>query len=128
MNLKPLGDRVVVKPVEKEEKTKSGIVLPDTAKEKPQEGIVQAVGTGRILDNGTKVPMERKVGDKVLYAKYAGNEFKIDETEYLTVSEKDVLAVVGNGSKKSYEEEVRKHNMAKAVASDVQVGPALKRG
>ena len=99
MNLKPLGDRVVVKPVEKEEKTKSGIVLPDTAKEKPQEGIVQAVGTGRILDNGTKIPMELKVGDKVLYAKYAGNEFKVDEIEYLIVSEKDVLAVVANGKK-----------------------------
>ena len=100
MNLKPLGDRVVVKPVDKEEKTKSGIVLPDTAKEKPQEGIVQAVGTGRILDNGTKVPMELKVGDKVLYAKYAGNEFKLDEVEYLIVSEKDVLAVLSSNGKK----------------------------
>src|SRR5947208_13332301 len=99
MNLKPLGDRVVVKPVEKEEKTKSEIVLPDTAKEKPQEGIVQAVGTGRILDNGTKIPMELKVGDKVLYAKYAGNEFKVDEIEYLIVSEKDVLAILANGKK-----------------------------
>ena len=99
MNLKPLGDRVVVKPVEKEEKTKSGIVLPDTAKEKPQEGIVQAVGTGRILDNGTKIPMELKVGDKVLYAKYGGNEFKVDEIEYLIVSEKDVLAILANGKK-----------------------------
>jgi len=100
MNLRPLGDRVVVKPVEREEKTKSGIVLPDTAKEKPQEGIVEAVGTGRILDTGTKVPMELKVGDKVLYAKYAGNEFKLEEVEYLIISEKDVLAVVaGNGTK-----------------------------
>ena len=100
MNLKPLGDRVVLKPVEREERTKSGIVLPDTAKEKPQEGIVEAVGTGRILDTGTKVPMELKVGDKVLYAKYAGNEFKLEEIEYLIISEKDVLAVVaGNGSK-----------------------------
>jgi len=99
MNLRPLGDRVVVKPVDKEERTKSGIVLPDTAKEKPQEGIVEAVGTGRILDNGTKVPMELKVGDKVLYAKYAGNEFKLEEIEYLIISEKDVLAVVANGKK-----------------------------
>src|SRR3989449_5372624 len=99
MNLKPLGDRVVVKPSDKEEKTKSGIVLPDTAKEKPQEGTVEAVGTGRILDNGTKVTMELKVGDKVLYAKYAGNEFKLDEIEYLIVSEKDVLAVLANGKK-----------------------------
>jgi chaperonin GroES len=100
MNLKPLGDRVVIKPSDKEEKTKSGILLPDTAKEKPQEGTVQAVGTGRILDNGTKVPMELKVGDKILYAKYAGNEFKIDEIDYLIVSEKDVLAVVGPNGKK----------------------------
>jgi len=76
-------------------------VLPDTAKEKPQEGIVEAVGSGRLLDNGTKVPMELKVGDKVLYAKYAGNEFKVDEQEYLIVSEKDVLAIVaGNGKSK----------------------------
>ncbi|MDQ6773955.1 MAG: co-chaperone GroES [Candidatus Dormibacteraeota bacterium] len=99
MNLRPLGDRVVVKPVEREEKTKSGIVLPDTAKEKPQEGIIQAVGSGRLLDNGTKVPMELKVGDKVLYAKYAGNEFKLDEIEYLIISEKDVLAVVAANGK-----------------------------
>ena len=100
MNLKPLGDRVVIKPSDKEEKTKSGILLPDTAKEKPQEGTVQAVGTGRILDSGAKVPMELKVGDKILYAKYAGNEFKIDDVEYLIVSEKDVLAVVGSNGKK----------------------------
>ena len=101
MNLRPLGDRVVVKPVEREERTKSGIVLPDTAKEKPQEGIVEAVGTGRLLDNGTKVPMELQVGDKILYAKYAGNEFKVEEIEYLIISEKDVLAVVaGNGKSK----------------------------
>jgi chaperonin GroES len=99
MQLRPLGDRVVLKPVEREETTKSGIVLPDTAKEKPQEGIVEAVGTGRILDNGTKVAVDLTVGDRVLYAKYAGNEFKQDEIEYLIVSEKDVLAVVGNGAK-----------------------------
>ena len=99
MNLRPLGDRVVVKPVDREERTKSGIVLPDTAKEKPQEGIVEAVGTGRILDNGQKVPMELQVGDKVLYAKYAGNEFKLEDIEYLIISEKDVLAVVANGKK-----------------------------
>ncbi|HLQ60686.1 MAG TPA: co-chaperone GroES [Candidatus Acidoferrales bacterium] len=101
MKLRPLGDRVVVKPVEKEERTKSGIVLPDTAKEKPQEGIVEAVGTGRILDTGTKVPMELKVGDRILYAKYAGNEFKLEDIEYLIISEKDVLAVMtGNGKSK----------------------------
>ena len=101
MNLKPLGDRVVLKPVDKEERTKSGIVIPDTAKEKPQEGIVEAVGTGRLLDSGTKVPMELKVGDKVLYAKYAGNEFKVDEVEYLVISEKDVLGVLGSNGKSS---------------------------
>jgi chaperonin GroES len=75
-------------------------LLPDTAKEKPQEGTVEAVGTGRILDSGTKVPMELKVGDKILYAKYAGNEFKVDEVEYLIVSEKDVLAILGSNGKK----------------------------
>ena len=101
MNLRPLGDRAVVRPVEKEEKTKSGIVIPDTVKEKPQEGIVEAVGTGRILDSGTKMPMELKVGDKVLYAKYSGNEFKLDDIEYLIISEKDVLAIVGDDESKN---------------------------
>jgi chaperonin GroES len=96
MNVRPLGDRVLIKPVEREERTKSGIVLPDTAKEKPQEGVVEAVGSGRVLDNGTKVPMELKVGDRVLYAKYAGNEFKLDDVEYLIVAERDILAIVGN--------------------------------
>jgi chaperonin GroES len=100
MNLRPLGDRVVVKPADKEEKTKSGIVIPDTAKEKPQEGIVEAVGTGRILDTGTRVPMELEVGDKVLYAKYSGSEYKLDDVEYLIIPERDVLAIVANGSSK----------------------------
>jgi chaperonin GroES len=99
LQLKPLGDRVVLKPLEREEKTKSGIVLPDTAKEKPQEGEVQAVGSGRILDNGTKIPNELQVGDRVLYAKYAGNEFKVEEVEYLIISEKDVLAVIDRNGK-----------------------------
>ena len=94
MAIRPLGDRVVLKPVEREERTKSGIVLPDTAKEKPQEGVVEEVGKGRLLDNGTTVPLELEKGDRVLYAKYAGNEFKVDEVEYLIVSEKDVLAVL----------------------------------
>jgi len=97
MNLRPLGDRVVVKPVEKEAMTKSGIVIPDTVKEKPQEGIVEAVGTGRILDNGTRVPMELEAGDKVLYARYSGNEFKLDDVEHLIIPERDVLAIVDNG-------------------------------
>jgi chaperonin GroES len=100
MNLRPLGDRVVVKPADKEEKTKRGIVIPDTAKEKPQEGIVEAVGTGRILDSGTRVPMELEVGDKVLYAKYSGSEYKLDDVEYLIIPERDVLAIVANGSSK----------------------------
>ncbi len=91
--LKPLADRVVVKPIQAEEKTKGGIVLPDTAKDKPQEGEVIAVGTGRILDNGTKVPLEVKVGDRVVYSKYSGSEIKIDGEEYLIIRESDVLAI-----------------------------------
>ncbi len=92
--LRPLGDRVVIKPTPREEMTKSGIVLPDTAKEKPQEGEVLAVGPGRKLDNGSTEAMDLKVGDKVLYAKYAGTEFKVDSDELLIVSQKDILAVV----------------------------------
>jgi chaperonin GroES len=92
--LVPLGDRVVLRPREKEEVTKSGIVLPDTAREKPQEGEVIAVGPGRVLDNGNRVNMELKVGQIVLYAKYAGTEFKLEDEEYLIVREPDVLAVV----------------------------------
>ena len=92
--LRPLGDRVVIKPSEREEMTKSGIVLPDTAKEKPQEGKVIAAGPGRILDDGKREAMDIKKGDKVLYAKYAGTEFKIDGDELLIVSQKDILAIV----------------------------------
>ena len=94
MMLKPLADRVVIEVLAKEEKTKSGIVLPDTAKEKPQEGKIIAVGSGKILDNGQKVPVDVKVGDKVIFSKYAGTEIKIDEKEYLILSERDVLAIV----------------------------------
>jgi chaperonin GroES len=93
-NLRPLGDRVVIRPTPREEMTKSGIVLPDTAAEKPQEGSIVAAGPGRLNDEGRREPMDVRVGDKVLYAKYAGTEFKIDDTEYLIVSQKDVLAVV----------------------------------
>lgn len=92
--LKPLADRVVVRPSENEEVTKSGIFLPDTAKERPQEGEVIAVGPGRILEDGTRLAMEITVGQKVLYAKYAGTEFKLDDEEYLILRESDVLAVV----------------------------------
>ena len=94
MNIKPLGERVVVKLMESEEKTKSGIVLPDTAKEKPQMGKVLAAGTGRILDNGQKIPLEVKVGDKVLFAKYAGTEVKLDGEEYMVLKENDILAIL----------------------------------
>mgnify|MGYP001029502485 CR=1 FL=1 len=93
MNIKPLSDHVVVKVLETEEKTKSGIVLPDTAKEKPQKGEVMAVGPGRILDNGTRVPLEVKVGDKVIFSKYGGNEIKFNNEEYLILTERDILAV-----------------------------------
>lgn len=96
MNIKPLGDRIVVKVIEAvEEKTASGIVLPDTAKEKPQQGEVIAVGPGRILDNGERVPLEVAAGDRVIYSKYAGTEVKIDGEELLIISERDVLAKVG---------------------------------
>jgi chaperonin GroES len=92
-NLTPIGDRVVVKPEPEEQKTKSGIVLPDTAKEKPSEGTVVAVGSGRILDNGQKVPLEVKVGDKIIYSKYGGTEVKIEDEEYMILSERDILAI-----------------------------------
>jgi chaperonin GroES len=92
--LQPLGDRVVVKPTAREEMTKSGIVLPDTAKEKPQEGLIIAVGPGRILDDGKRETMDVKVGQKVLYGKYAGTEFKVDDDDLLIVAQKDILAVV----------------------------------
>ena len=92
--LRPLGDRVVIQPTPREEMTKSGIVLPDTAKEKPQEGKIIAAGPGRLTDEGTREPMDVKEGDIVLYAKYAGTEFKIEGDELLIVSQKDILAVV----------------------------------
>jgi chaperonin GroES len=91
--LKPLGDHVLVKPLFKEEKTRGGIILPDTAKEKPQAGEVIAVGPGRILDNGTRVQPEVKTGDKVIYAKYGGMEIKLEADEYLILRETDILAI-----------------------------------
>ncbi|MBI5700565.1 co-chaperone GroES [Candidatus Saganbacteria bacterium] len=93
--LTPLGDRVVIQPAPSEEKTRSGIVIPDSAKEKPSEGTVIAVGFGRILDNGQKVPVEVKIGDKVIYSKYGGTEVKIDNVEYIILQERDILAVKG---------------------------------
>ena len=93
-NLRPLGDRVVVRPVTREQTTKSGIVLPDTAQEKPQEGEVVAAGEGRLTDDGTRQPMDVKVGDRIIFAKYAGTEFRLDEEDVLILSERDILAVV----------------------------------
>jgi len=94
LNIKPLGDRVVVEPIEREETTASGLVLPETAKEKPQEGQIIAAGPGRLNEDGTRLPLEVKVGDRVLYAKYAGTEFKMNDKKYLILGEKDILAVL----------------------------------
>ena len=94
MRIKPLGDRVVIKVLPNEETTKSGIVIPDTAKEKPQEGEVVAVGSGRVLENGQKVELEVKVGDRVFYSKYAGTEIKLEGQEYLILGERDLLGIV----------------------------------
>jgi chaperonin GroES len=92
VKLQPLADRVLVKPIEKEEKTRSGIILPDTAKEKPQEGKVIAVGPGKLSDDGKRVPMDLKVGDMVIYAKYGGTEIKVDEEGLIILRESDILA------------------------------------
>jgi chaperonin GroES len=90
--LQPLADRIVVKPIQKEEMTRGGIFLPDTAKEKPQEGEVVAVGPGKMTDDGKRIPMDVKVGDRVIYAKYGGTEIKIDEVEMMILRESDILA------------------------------------
>jgi len=94
MKIKPLADRVVIKPAEPDEKVQGGIIIPDTAKEKPQKGNVVAVGTGKVSDAGETIPMSVKVGDVVLYGKYSGTEVTIDNEEYLIVRESDILAVV----------------------------------
>jgi len=94
LNLRPLGDRLVVEPTEKEERTASGIILPETAKEKPQEGTVLAAGPGRTDDDGKRIPMDVKTGDMVLYAKYAGTEVKIEDKKLLILKESDILAIV----------------------------------
>lgn len=94
MKIKPLADRIVIKPIEQEEVVVGGIVIPDTAKEKPQTGEVVAVGPGRKTDDGTVIPTEVKVGDKVLYAKYSGTQFKYDNVEYLVVKESEILAIL----------------------------------
>ncbi|WP_144511475.1 co-chaperone GroES [Bacillus sp. FJAT-22090] len=93
--LRPLGDRIVIELIEVEEKTAFGIVLPDSAKEKPQEGKVVAVSSGRVLDNGTRVELDVKEGDRIIFSKYAGTEVKYEGNEYLILRESDVLAVIG---------------------------------
>ncbi|MBY0370179.1 co-chaperone GroES [bacterium] len=95
MNIRPLHDRLIVKRFDEEEKTKGGIIIPDNAKEKPQQGEVIAVGNGKVLEDGKKVPLEVKKGDRVLFGKYSGTEIKIDGVEYLMMKEDDILGVVG---------------------------------
>jgi chaperonin GroES len=95
INLKPLADRVIVKPMEAEEKTKGGIILPDTAKEKPIEGTIVAVGPGKLTEDGKQVKMEVKEGDKVLYGKYSGTEVTVEGEEYLIMRESDIFAIIG---------------------------------
>lgn len=96
INLTPLADRVIIKPLEQKEVKKGGIIIPDTAKEKPQEGEVVAVGKGKITEDGKILPMEVKVGDKVLFGKYAGTEIKINDEDYLIMREEDILAIINN--------------------------------
>jgi len=94
MKIKPLADRVLVKRIEEEEVKKGGIIIPDTAKEKPQKGEVLAVGPGRVDENGKRIPLEVKVGDRILFSKYAGNEVKMGDEEYLIMREDDILAII----------------------------------
>lgn len=94
MKIKPLGDRVIVRPAEEKEVKKGGIIIPDTAKEKPQEGEVIAVGPGKVDETGKKIPMDVKAGDKILYGKYSGTEIKIDDKEYLIMHQEDILGIV----------------------------------
>ena len=94
LNIKPLGDHVLVEPIEEKEAKKGGIIIPDTAKEKPQEGIVRAIGTGKLDDNGKRIPFEVKVGDRVLVSKYGGTEIKLDGKEYKLLGSDDLLAIL----------------------------------
>lgn len=94
LNIRPLGDRVVVEPIEQETTTASGLVLPETAKEKPQQGMILAVGKGRMDDDGDRIPMDVEVGNKVLFAKYAGTEIKLNEKKLLILKESDILGVI----------------------------------
>ncbi len=94
MKIRPLGDRIIVKRIKEEEKSKGGIIIPETAKEKPQQGIVEAVGTGRKDESGKIIPMDVKKGDKVLFGKYSGNEIKIDDQELLIMREEEILGII----------------------------------
>jgi chaperonin GroES len=94
MKIRPLQDRIIVKRIEEEEKTKGGIIIPDSAKEKPSQGKVIAVGSGKVTDDGKKIPMEIKVGDRVLFGKYSGSEVKIEEEEHLILREDEVIGIV----------------------------------
>ena len=94
MKIRPLGDRILVKRIQEEEKSKGGIIIPDTAKEKPQQGIVESVGAGRRDDKGAIIPMDVKKGDKVLFGKYSGSEIKLNEEEYLIMREEDILGII----------------------------------
>ena len=94
MKIKPLGDRVLVEPLEQKEVMKGGIIIPDTAKEKPMEGKVVSAGVGKLDDNGKRIPMDVKAGDKILYGKYGGTEVKIDDKDYLIMNQDDVLAII----------------------------------
>jgi len=103
--LEPLGDRVIVRPIVTQEVSKGGIILPDTAKEKPQEGEIIAVGPGKIKDDGTRIPIEVKVGDRVIFAKYAGTEVKINDEELMIMSQNDIIAIKERRSRKKVKEE-----------------------
>jgi chaperonin GroES len=107
--LKPLADRVLVKPIEQEEMTKSGIYLPDTAKEKPQEGKILAVGPGKVSDDGKLIPMDLKVGDIVIYSKYGGTEIKVDGDELIILRESDILAKKGESEKQTPKTQTKIH-------------------
>ena len=97
MKIRPLGDRVLVKRIAEEEKTKGGIIIPDTAKEKPQEGKVVAVGNGKVNDDGKRIPLDVQAGDRILFGKYSGSEVNVEDDEYVIMREEDVLAVLGKG-------------------------------
>ena len=99
MNIRPLHDRVLVKRAEQQEQVRGGIIIPDTAKEKPQEAEVVAVGPGKLTDEGKRTPLEVQVGDRILMGKYSGSEIKIDDTDYVIVREDEILAIIGNGNR-----------------------------